>query len=66
MNAYNVFLGDASFFDRDLARYRNADAAGITRAARSWLRQDARVSLSVVPRGKPELALDGSRPVTVS
>jgi zinc protease len=66
LNAYHVFLGDASFFDRDLARYRNADAAGITRAANRWLPRHARVSLSIVPRGKPELALDGSIPVMVS
>jgi len=66
LNAYHVFLGDASFFDRDLARYRNADAAGITRAATRWLRRQARVCLSVVPLGKPELALTGSTPVAVS
>ena len=66
LNAYNVFLGDASYFDRDLARYRGADAAGLTRAARTWLLREGRVTLSVVPRGKPELALEGSAPVTVS
>ncbi|HJR58411.1 MAG TPA: pitrilysin family protein [Vicinamibacterales bacterium] len=66
LNAYNVFLGDAAFFDRDLARYRRADAAGLTRAANQWLAPEQRVALSVVPRGKPELALDGSAPVSVS
>jgi len=66
LNAYNVFLGDASFFDQDLGRYRRADAAGLTRAARTWLGIDQRVTLSVVPRGKPELALEGSVPVSVS
>ena len=66
LNAYNVFLGDPSFFDRDLARYRNADSAGITRAARSWLRPEGRVAISVVPRGRADLALEGSSPVSVS
>jgi zinc protease len=66
LNAYHVFLRDASFFERDLARYRNADAAGITLAAKRWLPRHARVSLSVVPRGKAELALDGSIAVSVS
>jgi len=66
LNAYNMFLGDASFFDRDLARYRNAGASGITRAANTWLRADRRVSLSVVPIGRPELALAGSTTVSVS
>lgn len=66
LNAYNVFLDDPAFFDRDLARYRHADAAGLTRAATRWLRTDGRVALSVVPLGKPELALEGSTRVTVS
>jgi zinc protease len=66
LNAYNVFLGDPSFFDRDLARYRAAGAAGLTAAANAWLRRETRVSLSVVPRGRAELALEGSTPVSVS
>ena len=66
LNAYNVFLGDPSFFERDLGRYRRADAAGLTAAARTWLRHDQRVTLSVVPRGRRELALADSSPVAVS
>jgi zinc protease len=66
LNAYNVFLGDPSFFERDLGRYRRADAAGLTAAARTWLRHNQRVTLSVVPRGRRELALDDSSPVAVS
>ena len=66
LNAYNVFLGDAGYFDRDLARYRNASAPDLTRVSRQWLRADRRVVLSVVPCGRAELALDGSRPVSVS
>jgi zinc protease len=66
LNAYNVFLSDPGFFDRDLARYRGANAAGITRAASTWLSRDARVTLSVVPAGRLDLALEGSAPVSVS
>ncbi|MBA3639902.1 MAG: insulinase family protein [Acidobacteriota bacterium] len=66
LNAYNVFLKDPGFFNRDLERYRAADAAVLTRAARKWLSQDTRVTLSVVPAGRPELALPGSSPVSVS
>ena len=66
LNAYNVFLGDAGYFDRDLARYRNASAPDLTRVTRQWLRADRRVVLSVVPRGRIELALDDARPVSVS
>ena len=28
LNAYNVFLGDPGYFDRDLDRYRAGDAGG--------------------------------------
>ncbi|HXW04841.1 MAG TPA: pitrilysin family protein [Vicinamibacterales bacterium] len=66
LNAYNVFLGDPGFFDRDLQRYRAATAASLQAAAAAWLRADARVVLSVVPRGRPELALPGSTPAVVS
>ena len=66
LNAYNVFLNDTGFFDRDLARYRRADAASLTRAARFWLDLQKRVTLSVVPRGRTDAALPGSRAVDVS
>ena len=66
LNAYNVFLGDAGYFDRDLARYRKATAQDLTRVTREWLRPDGRVVLSVVPRQQADLALSGSHPVSVS
>ena len=65
LNAYNVFLGDPGYFDTDLERYRRATAASIQQVAARHL-IPARVVLSVVPRGRLELALPGSQPVTVS
>ncbi len=65
LNAYNTFRRDPAFFATDLARYRDATAAGVRDAARAYLRCDQRVMLSVVPRGQPALALSGSNPVTV-
>lgn len=66
LNAYNVFVGDPGFFPRDLDRYRRVTASSIQRAAREWLAPERRMLLSVVPRGRPELALSGSEPVAVS
>lgn len=66
LNAYNVFLGDPGFFDRDLDRYRHATPASMQRVARQWLRPEQCVSLSVVPKGRIELALPDSQPVAVS
>jgi len=65
LNAYNVFLGDPGFFDRDLARYRAATAGDVRQHAARHLRPGC-VALSVVPRGRPDLALPDSQPVTVS
>jgi zinc protease len=65
LNAYNVFLGEPGFFDRDLARYRSATVADLQRAAARWLGA-GRVALSVVPRGYTSLALPQSAPVSVS
>ncbi len=65
LNAYNVYLGRPGYFDEDLARYRRADAAGLTRAAARWL-GTGRVALSVVPHGRAALALSSSQPVSVS
>jgi zinc protease len=66
LNAYNVYLGDPGFFDRDLARYRAVTPAGMQRIARDLLPPDRRVALSVVPLGKASLALPDSQPVVVS
>jgi zinc protease len=64
LNAYNVFLGDPGYFDRDIARYRRATPATIQAAARRWL-TPGRVTLSVVPRGRAADALPGSEAVSV-
>jgi zinc protease len=66
LNAYNVFRKDPGFFAQDLARYKNATPESVREAARRYLRVDARVVLSVVPRGHAALALAGSTPVSVS
>ena len=66
LNAYNVFLGDPGFFDRDLDRYRSVTPAAMQRAARTWLRPEQCVSLSVVPKGRFELGLADARPMAVS
>src|SRR5687767_1886126 len=66
LNAYNVFLGDPNFFDRDLARYRNATPAALQQIAAEWLQPRQRVVLSVVPRGRQADVLEGSQPVAVS
>ncbi len=59
LNAYNIFLDDPGAFGRDLARYRAATADSVRRAAAS-LAEAPRVALSIVPRGRRDLALQGA------
>jgi hypothetical protein len=61
-----VFLGDPSYFDRDLARYRGASASALREAASAWLRPDTRVMLTVVPNGRRDMALAGAEPAVVA
>ena len=63
LNAYNTFLGDPGFFDRDLTRYRNVTTSSLRDATASSLHHTRRIALSIVPRGRADLALPGSTPV---
>jgi zinc protease len=66
LNAYNVFLGEPDYFDRDLARYREASSAALQRTAAEHLRPETRVVLSVVPKGRTALALEDAQPAVVA
>src|SRR5439155_23028563 len=66
LNAYNTFLGDPGYFEKDLERYRGASAEALRQEAARYLVGNRRVVLSVVPRGRLALALDASQPVGVS
>jgi zinc protease len=66
LNAYNVYRGDPGYFDADRERYRSVTAAGVSAAARRFLHDPPAVTLSVVPRGRRELALPGAAEVRVS
>ena len=60
LNAYNTFLGDPDFFSRDLARYDSVTASTLQDATRRYLDHGRRVILSIVPRGRPDLAIPDS------
>jgi zinc protease len=66
LNTYNVYVGDPGFFETDLARYREVTPESMQRASRDCLRPEARVTLSVVPTGQTERALEGSQRVSVA
>jgi zinc protease len=60
LNAYNVFLGDPAYFDRDLERYRAVTRESLQRTVARYLDPNRRVTLSVVPAGRLDLAIPDS------
>jgi zinc protease len=66
LNAYNVLLGTPGFFAQDLDRYRQSTPESVRSAAARFLVGASRVVVSVVPRGRRDLAIAGAEPVSVS
>jgi zinc protease len=59
LNGYLVQTGNPDYFNEDLARYKALSPADIRTAAQTYLKPNANVILSVVPKGKNELAAPG-------
>jgi zinc protease len=57
LNFYDYFVGTPDSFQKDLDRYARVTPAAVQRAVRTYLSAGHRVVLSVVPQGKPELAV---------
>ena len=55
LNAYFYATGKPDFFQQDLDRYRKVTAADVQRVVKQYL-LSGRVTLSIVPQGKKELA----------
>jgi zinc protease len=66
LNAYNVFIGDPAYFDHDLERYYSVTSSSLRAAVERWLTPRNRVTLSVVPRTRIDLAMSDSTPAAVS
>ena len=66
LNAYNTFLGRPDYFAEDLGRYGRVTNASLQRTAARYLRDSHRVVMSIVPRGRLDLGIADSSPVSVS
>ena len=66
LNAYAIYVDDPGYFDRDVARYQRVSVHDLQSAASTYLRSDRRLALSIVPKGKVELALPDSVRAVVS
>jgi len=58
LNAYELYAGRPDYFAEDLARYTSLDPRDVQATANRYLRDDARLVLSVVPQGKKALAAE--------
>src|SRR5205085_3903341 len=66
LNAYNTFLGRPDYFAEDLARYGRVTRESLRQAVARYLQGTHPVVMSVVPRGRVDLAVADSSPVEVS
>lgn len=60
LSHYNLFAPSPGYFDEDLGRLLAVTAEDVTRVYRQYVKDRPRVTTSFVPRGRPELAVDGS------
>ncbi len=66
LNAYNTFVDDPGYFARDRQRYMDVTRADVAAAVATHLLHAPSVALSVVPKGKRDLALRDAVEVRVS
>jgi zinc protease len=66
LNAYNTFVGDPGYFERDRARYQAVTPASLQQTVDTYIQRAPRVTLSVIPRGRHGLAIPDSAPAAVS
>ena len=57
MNLYETFTGNPDWANEDMARYKALDTQDIQAMAVSYLDTDKRLILSIVPKGKTDLAV---------
>ena len=66
LNAYNTYLGRPDYFSEDLGRYARVTHSSLQATVKHYLTDGQRVALSIVPRGRLDLAIPDSSSVAVS
>jgi zinc protease len=66
LNAYNTYLGRPDYFADDLGRYSRVTHASLQRTIKSFVCDGHYVMLSIVPRGRLDLAIADSEAIAVS
>ena len=57
---YSIFAGDPGYIDEDLSRLQSVTAEDVRRVYETYIKGKPHVATSFVPKGSPELALEGS------
>src|SRR3989339_700552 len=57
LNTYYYYAGNPDYANEDLARYKSLSVEDVQFAAQKYLPDNARVVLSIVPKGKTDLAI---------
>lgn len=63
LNSYFYYAGNPDYANEDLARYKALSPEDIQSAVQTYLLDNARVILSIVPKGKTELAVKSNAEV---
>lgn len=57
---YSIFAGDPGYIDEDLSRLQEVTAEDVRRVYQTYIKNQPHIATSFVPKGAPELALEGS------
>jgi len=60
LSEYNLFTDDPEFYKQDLAGYLNVSREDVMRVYETYIKGKPAVITSFVPKGKPELGIEGS------
>ncbi|MEL6324860.1 MAG: pitrilysin family protein, partial [Pseudomonadota bacterium] len=63
---YSIFTGDPGYADAELAALRAVTAEDVMRVYETYVKDQAYVAASFVPKGSPQLALNGAQPANVT
>ncbi len=63
LNDYYKVTGNPDYFNEDLSRYLALEPDDVRSAVLTFLKNDGRVILSIVPKGKLNLAAEGSKQI---
>lgn len=65
LSEYNIFTGDPGFLRRDLAALQGVTIEDVRRVYDTYIKNKPFISTSFVPKGAPQLAIEGAVPANI-